>query len=56
LAFLDLLNIAVAYRFKKIAITEREQELLSGKGEDVIHDWHHNKGLFDNITSINTME
>lgn len=56
-AFLDILNLDVGYRLQqKIAITEREQELLSGTGENVIHDWINNKSLFYNVELIDPTE
>lgn len=52
-AFLDLLNLDTGYQLQqKIAITEREQELLSGIGENTIHDWIQNDSLFTNIKLI----
>lgn len=56
-AFLDILNLDVGYRLQqKIAITEREQELLSGTRENVIHDWINNKSLFNNVELIDPTE
>lgn len=56
-AFLDLLNIAIGYPLQqKIAITEREEELLSGNGQEVIHDWFENDTLFENVRKIDPTE
>ncbi|MCI8364181.1 MAG: hypothetical protein HFG34_04440 [Eubacterium sp.] len=52
-AFLDLLNLDTGYPLQKeIAVTEREQELLSGIGQNTIHDWTQNKSLFNNIKLV----
>lgn len=56
-AFLDLLNLHIGYQLQQeIAITDKEQELLSGTGEDVIHDWFNNKSLFTHVHLINPTE
>lgn len=52
-AFLDLLNSGVGYPMQQeTAITEREQELLSGRGKEVAHDWIENNSLFNNVIQI----
>lgn len=52
-AFLDLLNSGVGYPLQQeTAITEREQELLSGRGKEVAHDWIENNSLFNNVIQI----
>lgn len=56
-AFFDLLNLDIGYQLQqKMAITEKEQELLSGNGENMIHDWTQNDSLFNNITIIDPTE
>lgn len=52
-AFFDLLQLDISYQLQqKNAVTEKEQELLSGKGENVIHDWIQNDSLFTNVTLV----
>lgn len=52
-AFLDLLQLDIGYPLQQeIAVSEKEQELLSGKGENVIHDWIQNDSLFTEVTLI----
>ena len=52
-AFLDVFKLDIGYNLQQsIAISEREQELLSGDGENVIHDWIDNNSLFNNVTVI----